>query len=265
MEKINFQEQVLQRSFQVPVVVDFWASWCAPCRVLGPVIEGLAAEANGKWELVKIDTEAEQHIARQYKIMSIPAVKMFFQGQVLAEFAGALPRPQIQRWLDEHLPDPGKMALQSLIDDWASQDPEAWSQALLQYVLDHPQSEEARAWAALSLLGTAPKEALALLQYAPPSAQMLDFHDDVRTLAEMLAKPAPVEVLAFQEAWTKAQEAFRTHHIDPALAHLIEAVILDKEFESELPRRAAVALFRRLGQAHPISKAYQRRFGMALY
>lgn len=265
MERVNFQEQVLQRSFQVPVVVDFWASWCGPCRVLGPVIEAMANEANGKWELVKIDTEAEQHIARQYKIMSIPAVKMFFQGQVIAEFAGALPRPQIQRWLDQHLPNPGKMALQSLTEGWDSQDPESWRQALMQYLVENPQSEEARAWTALSLLAAAPKEATDLLQYAPPSAQMLDFHDDIRTLADMLAKTAEGTSPAFELTWNKAREAFRTHHIEQALAHLIEAVMLNKEFEAELPRRAAVALFRRLGQAHPVSKAYQRRFSMALY
>jgi len=97
---LDFQKDVLGTSKKIPVVVDFWAEWCGPCRILGPVLEKLAAEANGAWRLVKINTEEQQQIAIQFGIRSIPAVKMFSNGQVVAEFVGALPEVQVRNgWI----------------------------------------------------------------------------------------------------------------------------------------------------------------------
>src|SRR5580692_5144509 len=102
----DFERAVLEQSKIRPVVVDFWAPWCAPCRVLGPVLERLEAQAQGLWRLCKINTEAEPQLATEYKISSIPAVKMFHNGKVIAEFVGALPESQLARWLATNIPSP---------------------------------------------------------------------------------------------------------------------------------------------------------------
>src|SRR5438552_906328 len=100
----TFQIAVLERSRKLPVVVDFWAEWCGPCRQLGPVIERAADARAGKLELVKLDVDANPQVARTYRIQSIPAVKAFRDGQPVAEFVGAQPPAAVERFLDALLP-----------------------------------------------------------------------------------------------------------------------------------------------------------------
>ena len=256
---MDFKAEVLDVSENLPVVVDFWAEWCGPCRVLGPIIEELADEADGTWKLVKLNTEDDPELAQEYRIRGIPAVKMFYKGEVVAEFTGALPKGQIEKWLKEHLPDDRLDGLQEIMD---SNDLDA----LQHFMAENPDLAEAKlAWAE-RVFETRPQEVEALLHELSGDPEYLDAANDLLALLELILwDGSPDAHEKTLHAHKDAQSALKSHDYGQVVEHLIQAIMLQKSYRNELARRVCVALFHRLGEESEVTQKYRRRFNIALY
>lgn len=265
MEKVDFSQAVIVRSHEVPVLVDFWAPWCGPCRVLGPVIESLAEEADGKWELVKINSDMEPAVSQEYGIQSIPAVKMFHQGKVIADFVGALPRQQILQWLEKHLPNEYAATFEELLPQLQGPGREVALARLAQLVTDAPDFLDARLQLAFEYAIEAPDQALDLItgiQFRE-SAQ-IERVADIREMARLMEDDLDIQVMVGKKLLA-AREAAQVKDWDQLLELLVEAVMIDKSYADDLPRKATIAWFHFLGAQHPLTLKYRRRFDMALY
>jgi putative thioredoxin len=259
---VKFENEVIEKSFETPVLVDFWAPWCGPCRVLGPVLEQLASEQADRWELVKVNTEEQPELAQQYQVMSIPAVKLFSEGKVIQEFTGALPRFQIENWLRQHLPDPSSRVLRQILSGTEAAEVEA---ALRGFIAEHPEHNEAKLALARKLVFLAPKEVDSLTAGIHASDPWHSEASDLKALARLMMLESPGETQAAGLRLLQARTSLQQDDFDTALQLLIEATTLDKSYQGDLPRKASVALFHFLGDEHELTRKYRRRFDMALY
>ena len=113
----NFEAEVIEASMHTPVLVDFWATWCGPCKVIGPILEKVEAEYGGRFKLVKIDSDQEQQLAAAFGIRSIPTCVLMVNGQPVDGFMGAVPEGQIKAFLDKHLPSEDELAALAEADE----------------------------------------------------------------------------------------------------------------------------------------------------
>jgi putative thioredoxin len=234
----DFEEQVLERSAERPVLVDFWADWCRPCHMLTPVIEKAVDAHEGKIDLAKLDVDANPATAARYGVRGLPTVKAFRDGSVVDEFTGAQPAAVVERFIDELVP--------SEADELADSDDEDALRRALQ--LDPAHAGARRRLGRLLLQRGETEEALELLEDVPG-----DFvADGLAARARLGGAP---ELDAAFEAWDGGDF--------PSALEGLQAALADPE-RRDLVRRVMVAIFTELGAEHPLAREHRRRLSAAL-
>jgi putative thioredoxin len=260
----DFQRDVIEQSQTIPVLVDFWAEWCGPCRILAPVLEKLAERHAGKWVLVKVNTEEFPDISAQYGIRGIPNVKLFSNGELIDEFTGALPEQQIEQWLSKALPSPLAAEVERAAAEMAFGN-DSGAVTLLEGVLaKEPENRKAAAMLVRLILFSRPEEALRLAEPLEAEPDYADLSESVRTLGALLVRSASaLPEGESREAYGAAVESLRSGDLDAALDRFIAVLRNDRYYDDDGSRKACIAIFRLLGEEHEVTMKYRRAFDRA--
>ena len=274
----NFEAVVIDGSFDRPVLVDFWADWCAPCKGLMPVLAKLADAYAGKFILAKVNTEEEQALAAHFGIRNLPTVQLFKSGQVVDQFMGALPEGQVREFLDRHLPQPGDGLLAQAQDLMAAGDLKRAAVMLEQAQAQDPAN--ARVALAQVQLTAAQGDltgAAALLERLPielaQDPEVAALRGQLRFAQALVGAPTPADLtrrLAADPNDSEAAYLLAAHRVlagdfEGALEGLLALMKRDRTYGDDAARKGMVAVFDLLGGQGELVTRFRARMMTVLY
>ena len=264
----NFEVDVIERSREKPVLVDFWAAWCGPCRVIGPVLERLADQNGDDWELRKLDTEKYPTIARQYRITSIPAVKLFVDGEVKDEFVGALPEQVIVDWLKKTLPSKFREQLKRAEVLLAERNFGEAHYLLSEVLENDPDDQYGIALMAQVELYSDPAKAAETADRIPLGSDRFETAEAIKALSRLFRYVETPDVLddaPVKQDYLEAIRLLRDGETTAALEAFIDVLRRNRYYDDDGARKAVIAVFKLLGEDHQTTKTYRNPFANVLY
>jgi putative thioredoxin len=268
VEEATFESQVLLKSHEVPVVVDFWASWCGPCQMLSPILERLAIEAGGSFVLAKVDVDRSPNLAIRYGVQGIPAVKAFRNGELVAQFVGAQPESMVRGFIGALAPSQAQQAVEQARSLLATRHYGQAEAAFREvYSEDETNAEAALGLVESLLMQGQGQECLEILQSFPPGTAWAKA-ERLKPLATLLVEIEaagapngdPMEALLHQSARLLARG-----NTPAAMDGLLEVLRQDKGYRKGLPKQALLALFALLGDDDPLTRKYRDELASVLF
>lgn len=274
----NFQQLVLEKSMAKPLLVDFWADWCQPCQTIMPMLTKLAEEYGGKFELAKVNADAEQELAAHFGIKSLPTMKLFYQGQLVDERMGALPESEIRAMLDKHIVSETDQLMQAAMSAYQQGQTEAALEMLNQALAKDPDNAELKVTIAQMVNAQGDSEsALALLDNLDEDGNKLDaaikLRAEIKLAAQLADLPSLDEIeqrLAANpqdlEAMLQKSRRLSTQgDYENAMECLLQVMRSDRGFEDDAGRKGLLELFDLLGGEHPSVQKYRRKLFTLLH
>lgn len=273
----DFDRLVLQQSHTRPVVADFWAAWCGPCKILMPLLARLAQDYQGKFFLAKIDTDKEQALATRYGIRSLPTVKIFKDGRVVDEFMGAQPEHAIRHLLDRHILRPSDALIDEAMAARSRGDASAAEALLTRAIETDPDRDRPKLHLARLLFesgrtedGEKTLQGLSPAGRTDPEVVALRAKLEFVRLASVSRPPGELEkALAANPQDSEARYQLAARRVmegayEAALDQLLEIVRRDRKFRDDAARKAILAVFNILGGQGEIVTRYRKQLSMAL-
>lgn len=265
----DFEYEVIAYSQNVPVVVDFWAEWCHPCKMLGPLLERLAEEAQGQFRLAKVDVDASPNLALRYNVRSIPNVKAFQNGHVVSEFSGVLPEPKVREFLEKVIPQEDNLALERAWGLLHSREFDRAVKAFRELLDDNPENPSALLGLSKTLIYQGEyHESMYILRYFPDGPEYSSA-GHLKSLVQALMDPVEKDD-AFGEdpletAFRHSLRLVKMGNINAALDGLLEILRQDKRYRDGEVRLVIVGLLELLGEESEETKAYRRELSSILF
>ena len=269
VNEADFEYQVLEYSKSLPVVVDFWAEWCGPCRVLGPMLEQLAVEAQGTFRLAKLNVDENPNLALRYAVRSIPVVKAFRGGQMIAEFMGAQPEQRLREFLRSIAPTQGDLAIEKGYSLLAMQRAQNAEQAFREALNLASGNSSALLGLARSLLMEGQgQESYAILANFPASREYASA-EILLPLAQGLINQEKGQIFTAEDpldpAFFNAMRLVKRGNFEAAMDGLLDVLRENKRYRDGMARRILVGILEMLGNDNPLTRQYRSELASVLF
>ena len=273
----NFIEQVIEASHNTPVLVDFWATWCEPCKSLMPTLTTLADEYAGQFLLAKVEVDQEQNLATQFSVRSVPTVKMVVNGEVVDEFTGVLPEAQIREFINKHINPTEDSPLQRAVTAYQQGETESALEKMQEILIAEPENPMVRIEFANMLMREKRfDDARDLLNSLstddksnPTALALLDQLESIDAVVDAPDLESLLQTIEQEPANCMAREQLSAHYklrgdYAAAMDQLLEIVRHDRNYNDDAGRTGLLKIFEMLGHQHELVGQYRRKLAQTL-